>query len=388
MSAGSQLLLGRCAAAPAMLKAMLRPESSGAAPERADLQLAQTLDPRLPFVITGIGTSEGPARLLAHLLIEHAGAAACFVPLSVFAGAMLGEPVGGAAVLVVFSQGLSPNAQLALTQSARFAAVVVYTSVAATDARVVALRARGVTVAVLPPGGAAVGSATGVEDQLFLRVLGPAAAQLAAAQLAAAVAERRGQAARLPIAAAVAAAASAQSRTQAALLQLGSELVQRGLLTTAAFDAYGLGALWQAQPQLPLALVTSGGYGELCLGLRWKFLEGAGLSQPVAWDVLQVAHGPLQQTFHQPLLWCALSRGNSPIEQALLVRLQAMLPAHHVLLHLPAELTGPLALFEHDLACNELVLAIRRGRDWNLLDWPGRLSDGPLYTLADRTELA
>jgi len=280
---------------------------------------------------------------------------------------------------VVFSQGLSPNAQLALAQSGRFAALLVYTSVPTSDPRVGALP--GATVAVLPPVGAA------GEDRLFLRVLGPAAAQLAAAQFADAVAQRRGQARRLPLAEAVQAALRAPPRAQAALRRLAAELVARGQVSTAALAEQGLGALWQAQPDLALAFVTSGGYGELCLGLQWKFLEGAGLSQPVGWDVLQVAHGPLQQTFQRPLLLCALGRADNPLERSLLGRLQAMLPPHHVLLHLPAVLAGPLALLEHDLWCNELLLSILRGRDWDLLDWPGRLSDGPLYALADLNEL-
>jgi hypothetical protein len=100
-----------------------------------------------------------------------------------------------------------------------------------------------------------------------------------------------------------------------------------------------------------------------------------------------VAHGPFQQTFARPLFLCALTRGGCPVEQALLGRLQAMLPPHHVLLQLPAEPPGPLSIFSHDLACNELLLALLPGRDWNLVDWPGRCSDGPLYQLADGAAL-
>ena len=77
----------------------------------------------------------------------------------------------------------------------------------------------------------------------------------------------------------------------------------------------------------------------------------------------------------------------SAAEQALLARLQAMLPRHHLLLQLPAEHCGPLALFAHDAACNELLLSVLRGRDWDLIDWPGRQCDGPLYSLADAAEL-
>lgn len=383
-TAARALLASRCAAVPALLQSLLLPEEAldGLAAARPDLSFAAQSAPRLRFVTTGIGTSEGPARLLAHLLREHAGAQARFVPLSALAGAAL-APVGDGAdaALVVFSQGLSPNAQLALAQAGRFAALLVYTSVPAAHPQVQALTARGAMVTVLPPVGPP------GEDRLFLRVLGPAAAQLAAAQLADAVAARRGVGKRLPLRAAVQSALAAPARARQAVAALGAGLVARGLLPEAALASYGLGALWRAQPEPTLAFVTSGGYGELGLGLRWKFLEGAGLSEPLAWDVLQVAHGPFQQTFQRPLFLCALTRGDSRVEQALLARLQAMLPPHHVLLQLPAEPLGPLALLSHDLACNELLLAVLRGRDWDLLDWPGRCCDGPLYELADGADL-
>lgn len=396
MSAARELLAARCAAVPSLLQSLLQSQSAPAGGEpcaRADLRFAQAMTPGLRFVTTGIGTSEGPARLLAHLLSTHAEVPARFVPLSVLAGAAEPETrsaAGAGAVLVAFSQGLSPNAQLALAQAGRFAALVVYTSVPETDPRVRELRARGAFVAVLPPMGPAglEGSGgVGGEDRLFVRVLGPAAAQLAAAQLADAVAARSGRAERLPLARAVQAAQAAPRQAQAALAALETELCRRGLLSAVERERWGLGALWRRQPEPLLAFVTSGGYGEHCLGLRWKFLEGAGLCEPNTWDVLQVAHGPFQQTFHRPLLLCALTRGEDPVEQALLARLQAMLPPHHALLRLPAELSGPLALLAHDAACNELLLSVLRGRDWDLLDWPGRHCDGPLYALADTAEL-
>ncbi len=390
MNAAWELLAARCAALPALLQSLLEPEQRAAGLVcRADLHFAAAAA-GLRFVTTGVGTSEGPARLLAHLLSTHAGRAARFVPLSALAEAACAPSAapptveaedGHKTVLVVFSQGLSPNAQLALAQAGRFAALMVYTSVPASDPRVQALRERGGVVAILPPVGPP------GEDRLFLRVLGPAAAQLAAAQFADAVAAHDGCPAQLPIAQAVQAAVAAPQKAQAAVAALAAQLGAGGWLAEAELAAGGLGALWRRQPDLALAFITSGGYGDHCLGLRWKFLEGAGLAEPNVWDVLQVAHGPFQQTFHRPLLLCALSRGNSPVEQALLARLQAMLPRHHLLLQLPAEHSGPLALFAHDAACNELLLSVLRGRDWDLIDWPGRQCDEPLYSLADAAEL-
>ena len=69
------------------------------------------------LVATGIGSSEAHARLLAHLVAERTGRRARFVPAS----ALLAPGAAPAAdTLVVFSQGLSPNARLVLAHVARW----------------------------------------------------------------------------------------------------------------------------------------------------------------------------------------------------------------------------------------------------------------------------
>ena len=64
--------------------------------------------------VTGVGSSAGHARFLVERL-QHAGTAAAFTPLSRFAAGSPGTPDEDA--LVVFSQGLSPNARLALAEA-------------------------------------------------------------------------------------------------------------------------------------------------------------------------------------------------------------------------------------------------------------------------------
>ena len=72
--------------------------------------------------VTGVGSSAGHARFLAHRL-RQGGLAAEWLPLSAFAS---GLPAGAARDgLVVFSQGLSPNARLALAQAEQWRAAVV-----------------------------------------------------------------------------------------------------------------------------------------------------------------------------------------------------------------------------------------------------------------------
>ncbi len=92
---------------------------------RAPSALAATLDTpeqplderwwaRAQIVVTGVGLAAGPARLAAYLL-ARAGVAARFEPAGAFA---CGAPRGDA--LCVFSQGLSPNARLAMSRAGSY----------------------------------------------------------------------------------------------------------------------------------------------------------------------------------------------------------------------------------------------------------------------------
>ena len=86
---------------------------------------ALDFDPRAVrcFCVTGVGSSAAHARFLTALLAEQGGLPARFVPLDAFPRA--GDP---ADVLVVFSQALSPNARLALTQPEDWRSVLLVTA--------------------------------------------------------------------------------------------------------------------------------------------------------------------------------------------------------------------------------------------------------------------
>jgi creatinine amidohydrolase len=410
------LLAARLAAVPSVLAETLEQAEGDTRPDLAWVRGLSGRELRRPVVTTGIGASEGPARVLAWLLQHVVGLRAGFRPLS----QLLAEsPRRESALLVLFSQGLSPNAQLALALAPRFHKLLVYTSVrpdaavvgrpeAATPStpsprpperpaersversaerstslaiRLAAAIRDGALVAVLPP------TPPTVEDQLFLRVLGPAAATLAAVQLAAAWAAQRGAAPGWPTAQVPAAVARAfaEARTRCALF--AGSLVERRLLPADEVRTNGLGALFAALPGLPIALLTTAGYGELCHGLRLAFVEGAGLREPALWDVLGFAHGPLQQAFHQPTLLLGLRR---PAEAAapLWSRLRRVLAGQHMLLELPATLPAPLSLLEHQVQIGALVLEALRVVDWDLLRWPGQGQDQLLYGLRDPSELS
>jgi creatinine amidohydrolase len=294
--------------------------------------LATPLDVALAgeaFWTTGAGGSEGPARVLTALL-GQGGIAARFVPLSTFATGALSPPAKTA--LVVFSQDLSPNARLALSCRDRFNATLV---VGAREAAPLTHVAHGPTD----------------ESGMLVRVVGPALATLAA----------------MRIAAAAAAGASSLSSAFACVPDLVAAIATEAP---------------RAPLTPPLALVTAGSHGALVHGLRWKLLEALGVPDPPVWDVLQVAHGPFQQFYHQPMTLLALEHEG---EAALFDRLASMLvPERHRLVRLRAQAPTPLSWFEHDALLNQAVLATLAAAPRDLIEWPGKGRDEALYALRDR----
>ncbi len=291
------------------------------------------------LVTSGIGSSEAHARLLAHLVAEHTRRPARFLPPSAL---LTPAPACAADTLVVFSQGLSPNAQLVLAHAQRWRQVVLATAV--TDAaRLAPLRARGVVL---------VHFAGEDEYGTLVRVTGPLTGSLCALALARAL----GAAVDVPAAALAAA------------------------LTAAPHAVAGV---TPAMLAAPLAFVTSGAYGELITNLRLKVLEGMLRPLPPAWDLLHLAHGPFQQAVAAPATFLALTRPDAPHDEPLLARFESMLePARHALVRLRASLPAPLALLEHEMQLDVLLLRDLEARGVDQVRWPGRGRDGALYQLA------
>jgi len=326
-------------------------------------------------ITTGVGSSAANARLLAALL-QDAGLAARFVPLSAFAA---GPPDDAAAdALVVFSQGLSPNARLALQECDAWAGVVLVTAVPGDDAGTVPgaredpppsghLASRQAEVTALAARGVAVQRIDAAEEYgTLLRVGGPLLGHAAALQLALA-------------------AAHAAGRKPAGLLP-GSIPVDDVCARVADAPerlAREHGDLDAAALECGLGLLASGGYGELLANVRAKIVEGLLLPEPAAWDLLDFAHGPFQQIHARPWSLLALTRTDAPGETALLDRLASMLVGgRHRLVRWESSLPGALALFEHEALADALVLRMIAERGIDQVDFPGRGADRPLYEVS------
>jgi creatinine amidohydrolase len=300
------------------------------------------LEPRIAkvasFVVTGIGASEAPARYTARLLRDARGARASFAPLSAFAS---GAPAADA--LVVFSQGLSPNARLALARAESYRHATLFTSLRDdADGAIPRFRERGGEVVVLPPAR---------EDGTLVRVVGPSCAMLAAA-LACGAARRE----------------------------------EAGALAEAVGDApRRAGDVEGAVLARRVAFVTAGGHGELCEAARNAWLEGLCAPEPPSWDVLSVAHGPFQEFFESEIVLVALEREGDGGE--LFERLASMLvPGRHRLLRLRSSLPAALAAIDHVALAVELLCRALRARPRDLRAWPGCGRDGPLYGVGGTAE--
>ena len=172
---GHQLLASRLAQIPAVLAQMLaRPP--------APLQPATLAATH--FIVTGTGSSEAHARYLAMLLNLHTGRTASYLPLSGFTAAHR-EAFAGR-TLVVFSQGVSPNAQIALNRHREFARTVLFS---ATTPGVAAAAGKPDRAALLrqllDAGGELVVFPLAEEYTTLIRFVGPMAGYLACLQFTA-----------------------------------------------------------------------------------------------------------------------------------------------------------------------------------------------------------
>lgn len=348
---GLDLLRARCAEVPDVLASVAAQH----------IEAPAWLRPGARVVLTGAGLAEGAARLTAAALREVAHIDARFVPLTTFPGQHLPQ----ADALVIFSQGLSPNAWLAMERAASYPHRLLVTSL--TDgqgccperlAKLADWRTSGGDTLVVPPH---------AEGVLLLRVLGPAASGFAGVLLAQDAARRAG----LP------------GLDDAALFDVPTRVAAR-VHTPAIEDALAARLLTD-----PILMISCGLVEDALHGLRWKLLEGLWRPAPEVFDVLQFVHGPLQVFHPRPAVFLELTcTPGCVVEHALSARLGSMLdPARHARLALPAQGSGLLATFEHDAQLNTLLCAALATTDRDLTRWPMHGQDGALYAVGSRDAL-
>ena len=341
---GHALLARRLAQIPGVLGGML---ARGPAPLKP-ATLSST-----HFIITGTGSSEAHARYLAMLLNLHTERAAAYLPLSGFTAQF--KPAFAGKTLVVFSQGVSPNAQLALRRRNDFSHTVLFTATTPATALAAGKGDRAALLqALLDEGGELVEFPLAEEYTTLIRFVGPMAGYLACLQFTAQLASCRFK---VPPVASI--LRQLDARPPADLLN--------AMLTTPA--RFGTG----------FSLVTAAPISEFAQNLACKFMEGVFWPCPAISDFLQFAHGPFQQTTAHPHPIVIL-QGDAPVEAELVGRSLAML--HEVgleayVIHVDAP---PLiSIFGFQSALNQLVFTLMSRFGVDQINWPGKGRDDQLY---------
>ncbi|MGJ3243098.1 MAG: hypothetical protein ACFE0O_09115 [Opitutales bacterium] len=322
----------------------------------AKLTTALQADAERPWVVTGTGSSEAHARWLVWLLDRQCGLSAGFVPLSTF----FRQPPAHTTDrnLVVFSQGLSANAQWALQQQMAYARCWLFTAVDPDRARAAGKTERADLLEIfLAAGGHVWPMEPDDEYTLLIRVMGPFLGYLAALRFARTLAPDR--------------CPAFAPESVAAVLRSAPD-------RAAAAEPEG----WlEAAGNRTIQGVVRDPVTGFCQNLAYKVLEGLYRPAPVFWDFAQFAHGPFQQATLEPGPWLSFT-GRTAMDRACDERLAALFaPIAHPLFRLEAELPPAWRILEYEWMLNH------RLADWidtlqiDQVAWPGKGRDGPIYSL-------
>jgi fructoselysine-6-P-deglycase FrlB-like protein len=305
------------------------------------------------FIITGTGSSEAHARYLQMLLNLYTDHPASYLPLSGFTDAH--RPAFAGKTLIVFSQGVSPNAQIALRRRSDFAHTVLFTATTPEMARRAGKPDRGELLQkLIDEGGELIEFPLAEEYTTLIRFVGPMAGYLACLQFAAQLAGCRFKA---PDA---------------------SEILP--LLTTKAPEDL-VAAMTHSPDRFSRGfnLITAAPISDFAQNLACKFMEGLFLPCPPISDFLQFAHGPFQQTTAHPHPVVILE-GNSEMESTLVARSVRMLENVKIdTFVIKVAASSLISIFGFEAALNQLVYRVMIDRQIDQINWPGKGRDDLLY---------
>lgn len=346
-----------------------------ALPERVGAVLdapLSTLGPPLAtpsaVVTTGLGSSEAHARVLAHLLADLGGLPARFVPT----GRLHATPPSDRrrTTLVVVSQGLAPNARLALEDPSAWDRVVIATAVVPGQSEVEPGRVRFVEAAI-EAGATCVVIPVAPDHGALVRVEGPV--------LGLAVVWRLARTWLAPCAGEVLALSGDVARD--AMRAANLRCLEAFPLDAPIGPFFGRSRSAPAEASAgALQLTTSAGFDELALDLELKLLEGFRLRHVRRSDAIAFTHGPFQAMAGSDASILHLGRAGDPLDADVRARLARMLsPDRHRLKVLEATLPGAAALFEHEQMLGSLLLRWVEETGLDPTRWPGMDADLPLY---------
>lgn len=327
---GHELLLERIASIPAKAEEMLC----------EPLSICKRT-PNTHYTLTGIGSSEAHARFLAFLLNQYTPATANFLPLGCFCQPL--SPNAKKSSLIIFSQGLSQNAQIALKHHCAFKETLLFT--AQTTKRNILAK----TVEVLP-------IPCNEEKGLLIRVVGPFLGFIACLQFITQQFPKM-----LPL---------------CPTLQILEALKQAPAKAKQLQNQFEPKYLKQG-----FTLLVPPSISTFCQNLALKFIEGFFLPMPHLWDILSFAHGPFQQLKQHPAPILCL-QGIASHEKELFNKAQTMIEnCCSVSTTISAELPFPWNILEYEMILNHWLANNLKNERVNQKNWPGKDEDASLYAI-------
>ncbi|MCC5847401.1 MAG: hypothetical protein JJU29_04830 [Verrucomicrobia bacterium] len=303
-------------------------------------------------VATGVGSSEAAARYFVFLL-QQAGLKAAFWPQSVFYGA-LPAFTGPPPCLAVFSQGLSPNAEMVLARRNSFADTLLFTASTADGQRQAGRENRARLLERLSNEGATLYvHPMENEYEILPRFVGPLCSMFAVALVVTGLAPEVFPSPRqIP-----------ETLDSVSLPDENPEAWTREL---------------QAGPNFFFTNPTS----QYAQNLSCKVLETLFQRPPQLLDALTYAHGPFQLDCLRPgANWMFLT--DDPHEQKLTQTLAPLFERGGAFRQISSPLPVPFAIFYYEAFLNKLLLHSLETLDVDLVDWPGKGLDGEGYGIRE-----
>jgi hypothetical protein len=344
---GHEILKDRLEQCPNIIKKMLE--------HPIKLRCSNTFDSS-HFVATGTGSSEAHAKFFVYLINQYTHSFAEFKPLSAFSGKSVKAPEKK--TLVIFSQGLSPNAQIALAYSSQFHQTVLFTSTTIEGANKAGkLGAVKILQQLLDGGNEIIYFPIENEYRVLIRLIGPLAGYLACLQFLENFSPNC-----LP-----------ECDPQKILTSLENASLQ---VKDAPIQAI------LSEGHKGIKILNTYPFCEFGQNLAYKFLEGLYWPMPAIWDYLQFSHGPFQQCFLDKSSIIIL-HGNTPTEADYLKRALKMLNLRSGSIWIvKSELPVCYRILEYEMVLNHFLIQACISLKINQIDWPGKGFESSLYDMS------
>lgn len=292
------------------------------------------------LIITGVGSSEAAARYAAHLFAER-GLSVRFRSFSEFYASHAANP--SAAYLMLFTQGLSPNAEIVLRRRSEFGGLILVSSSSVEGQRAAGKPERAEWLERLQEEGAfQIRHLLENEYEILPRFLGPVCVMLEVCRMVERVFPGSvGDLTQIPD-------RIAENKAPEVEIAAGS-----GFFFTNSTLQY-------AQ------------------NLACKVLETLLIPAPFLADALTYAHGPFQVNcrFSSPNV---IFTGPDPLEEELCARLLPLFEKAGPVAVISSTLPPPLAVFEYEAALNCILEKKLATVDVDLINWPGKGLDAEGY---------